>query len=61
MLYVDHMIHKENKKLKEELKFTKETIAALYNKPIYAAVTEGQIEKLGQIIASYLHPKEWLN
>lgn len=58
-----HLYHvsKQNKDLTEQLAFTKETISSLYSKPIYAAITEKQIEHLGQIVASYLHPKEWLN
>lgn len=54
-------LREENKMLKENLQLTKDSLTAIATKPIYAPITDGQIERLGQVITSYLQPKQWQN
>lgn len=45
----------------EENTYIKEHVVALYKKPVYALITDKQIEQIGQIVAATLKEPKWLN
>ena len=55
-------VQEELDKAVADREFYKATILALYQKPIYAVMTEEQMEKIAQLIAARMkEPDPWLN
>jgi hypothetical protein len=51
----------EKEKLQKEYDFLKETIASWTTKPVYALLSDQQIQEIGKTVGQFIKEPKWLN
>lgn len=51
----------ENTQLTTEKEFYRNVIVKMYEKPVYALITNEQVQQIGKVVADHVKEPKWLN